>query len=420
MPPSLFQKPLEQTTKVDVRSVMQWPESGTVEYKSKLSQKDGAPDPWYAGKAISDRSKERLFKGIVALANASGGHLILGIESSGKPPIATAILPVPRCSELAEVLSRSAFASIDPPIPQMQIWGVPTEDDGTSGVVVFRVPRSRSAPHRAPDLHCYYRYRDESKPMTMRQVQDLTIARSRYSENLEESFSHRSNDFKKWCGARAITPVGFTAFRITAMPYNTEIWLENLRNNNALLQAQSEGYRFGIGPAVVEFGAFSRSHNERPILGGVRRKKDSATVTTEFDVFRRGLIEVRFRRDSNTLRSTREELPLISSGNLIADLLNLVQTADVLRSLAGHPDIEYAIEIECAAYNGSGRPIAIPVAGIWNSDDSIGTFQQSPIVFERKSFGPLPQRVEIINIVLRDIYEACGVDPEKHGITISA
>ena len=46
--------------------------------------------------------------------------------------------------------------------------GVPTEEDG-SGVVVFRAPRSRMAPHRlTQSKDCYVRRADRCEVMTMR------------------------------------------------------------------------------------------------------------------------------------------------------------------------------------------------------------------------------------------------------------
>ena len=111
---------------------------------------------WTTGGNVEQLGKARLFKEVVALANTSGGHLILGIaETKDKPPAADKVTPVSHCLELAERLERAA-QSIDPPIPLLGVRGVPTEPDG-AGVVVFRVPQSRSAPHRSVDKECYTR-----------------------------------------------------------------------------------------------------------------------------------------------------------------------------------------------------------------------------------------------------------------------
>lgn len=98
-------KPLEGITAGDLEELTQrgWPESENVEYKAELHRRHGEePDPWYTNGGISDASKKKVFKELVAFANTSGGRLFLGIsKTSEKPPRAESIQAVPRCAELA-------------------------------------------------------------------------------------------------------------------------------------------------------------------------------------------------------------------------------------------------------------------------------------------------------------------------------
>ena len=147
--PALLTAPLETLTAADVQSLMDWPESMTVEFKREIPGQNGQLDPWVAGGKVAAYGRDKLFKEIVALANMTGGHLVIGVdEDKGSPPAAVGITPVPRCADLAERLIQMA-QSIDPPIPNLLTWGIPI--DGDAGVVVVRVPASRSAPHRSSD-----------------------------------------------------------------------------------------------------------------------------------------------------------------------------------------------------------------------------------------------------------------------------
>lgn len=175
--PSLLLKPVNLITAEDVMDMVGWPESLTVEYKESLPSKDGRDDAWLGGGKVESYARDKLFREVVALANTAGGHVLLGVGEAKEPlPAAGLVNPVPRCIDLAERLTRMA-QFIDPPIPLLQVRGVPTE--GEAGVVVFHVPPSRPAPHRSTDKDCYVRRGTESVPMTMREIREMIHAANR-------------------------------------------------------------------------------------------------------------------------------------------------------------------------------------------------------------------------------------------------
>ena len=98
--------------------------------------------------------ENELLEEAVAFANAYGGALLLGIrESESRPPVAAEITPIPKCQELAERLNLVFRDCVEPQIPVIEIFAVPT--DGDCGVVVIRTGRSRMAPHRVkPTRKC--------------------------------------------------------------------------------------------------------------------------------------------------------------------------------------------------------------------------------------------------------------------------
>ena len=102
-------KRLEEVVAEDLRELMGWPESENVEYKRELSQGEA----WASRLELTDLSKRKLFKELVAFANTSGGRLFLGIgETPDKPPRAEEIYPVPRCGDLADRLEQALASNI--------------------------------------------------------------------------------------------------------------------------------------------------------------------------------------------------------------------------------------------------------------------------------------------------------------------
>src|SRR5260370_1463607 len=141
-------KPLEEIAPTDLADLTTrgWPESENVEYKRELHREGNRADSWYSGKEISDASKKKIFKELVAFANTSGGRLFVGVEeTSDRPPRASAVHPVPRCCELAERLEQSIVNSIDPPLTFYRAVGIPTNGKG-AGVLAAEVSASYTVP----------------------------------------------------------------------------------------------------------------------------------------------------------------------------------------------------------------------------------------------------------------------------------
>ncbi len=231
---SLFTKPIELLTAEDATAVVGWPESLTVEFKETLPARDGRTDAWLSGGNVEQYARDKLFKELVAFANTSGGHLVLGVkETKDAPPAAAALAPVPRCVELAERLGRAAQA-VDPPIPLLLVRAIPVQGD--AGVVVFRVPASRAAPHRSPDKECYVRRGTKSAPMSMREIQDMTLAAGRREEFVDARFAQAARQFAEWFATPLEDQPRAAGFRITAMPVSTRFDLGRLYGRDDLVR----------------------------------------------------------------------------------------------------------------------------------------------------------------------------------------
>ncbi|HXQ65724.1 MAG TPA: ATP-binding protein, partial [Alphaproteobacteria bacterium] len=199
---NFFSKPLEAITEKDVLELQDTPEGQLFEIKETLPAEDARKrlDAWMSAPAQGqsrrgpdDYAKEGLFAELNAFANSEGGWLVLGLEETAdKPSRAGAIKPLPECHELADRLQRAAHDWLDPPVPGLQFRGIEAGGGPRDGVIIARVPRSPLAPHRLNKARrtqeAYKRVGDETKPMGMREIQDMTLERALGHSRIEGAF----------------------------------------------------------------------------------------------------------------------------------------------------------------------------------------------------------------------------------------
>jgi Putative DNA-binding domain len=153
-----------------------------LEFKGALSTSDGQPDRWMRDQSgIGRVARDDIAKEIVAFANAYGGVIIIGIDETDDHPKRAAQLAspqIPRVADCAEQLARALRSIIDPPIPMLDIRGVPSSRSSGEGAILVRVSSSPSAPHGfgVPPA-AYIRQGSESKPLSMRELQSMFFER---------------------------------------------------------------------------------------------------------------------------------------------------------------------------------------------------------------------------------------------------
>lgn len=410
--PKLFEKPLQVVEASDLTEVIGWPESLTVEFKEKLPGRDGRDDAWLKGGTFETYARDKIFKEIVAFANTEGGHLLLGVEESDEA-LATAkgLQPLPRCVELAERLSRAA-QNIDPPIPSLQIRGVETGNG--AGIIVFRVPASRSAPHRSTDKECYVRRGSESVPVGMREIQDLSISSMRREEHTHQTFIQSTMAFhNQWL----TNATGF-AFRITAVPIGSRLQIGRIFGMRSLYNLQSDFLlRESRHQNKVHAKAIWLPDRRAPILRGERRTyTEDGFNPVRIDVKSDGTVDLWFSVRSPIPDRENSGSELIPISWIAAYLINVLLIADALRNHAAAPDTEYAVEFELCQTN--GRPLVLhDWGGGW--DANLGRFADLPITLPKVSFGQVDQVSAVTTAVLNDIFDAAGVRlPEPFDIEL--
>jgi Putative DNA-binding domain len=356
----LFRKPLSELTAADIQGVIdrQQQEDIETEFKQALATRDGKPDRWMTDQsAIGNYAKEALTKEIVAFANTQGGTLILGIKED-EDKRATSILEIPKCAVLAERLGQSIMSSTDPKITILDAIGVPT--NGDAGVVVFRVPPSIRAPHRDKDTReCYRRRGDNSEPMDMREVQDLTLDRTRSFKRIEDRlyegvglpcekpWLHVSREagttgphsMPSGTQARSLL---LCAARAVAVPLEP-ISLGNLIDNPRL--------KLPCIPLVLydkrgqQQGVTGRHAQWSPIMRGIREgsnrpngeSKHFRSINTD------GRVVVEIQKSEIVYRDDLQGMPAIW---LLEAFAELIASTHLLRVRMGRPDLEFALLFE--------------------------------------------------------------------------
>jgi hypothetical protein len=391
----MISKPLDQMTPEDVIELSNRGtyENQVVEFKRELQGDRGRPDPWMTGGDFTNHARDRLFREIVAFANAQGGTLILGIEETeDNPPRAAAVRPIPRIHDLALRLEEAAHACIDPRLPALQVRGVAMDDAGR-GVLIFRVTPSPAGPHRvASDGHAFIRRGASSVKMTMREIQDLTLDLARGAERLDELFAGRAAAFEGWL--QHSQPGERGGVRITAVPLAPLPRTQRIASNS---QPPVIPPRYVVKAGGTDTDLLVPQHGfARPIVRGLRRHAHDDSVRV--DILESGLVD--FWYNQAVTQGLHFQLFWV-----FASYLSVLDYVDWMRSVAGAPDWEFGIEVGFA-----GRALTRPnlVLGVIYDPSLTIQIADVPIIFPRIPSRSRSDREEIINLVLRDLLDATG------------
>ncbi len=429
---SVLSKPVDQIGIHDIASLIESkvPEGEQIEFKESLSTKGHSIDPWISGNGqIGERAKKEILEESVAFANAYGGTLLLGIgESDTTPSVADRISPVPRCAELVERLKLVFRDCVEPQLPQLEVFAVPTKGD--DGVVIIRVGRSRLAPHRVTTtLVCPVRRADRCEKMTMREIQDMTLNVSRGLERLEKQLSARSARFQQEF-KRLKTPEDAFGIRLTATPVGEAIRFERVFRENRIVEELDQswykvlyqpgsgekcgrvgrdGYMLSIGESASERAVrdiFCEKSTSlwRPLLRAARAELDSNHLSTDLplnsyrEIHCDGLVELGFVAVRQIFVGGNGRLPPLFPMPMFA---NLAVWADRVRCQANTPAAEYALEIGLCV---KGGPVQI--RGELGAEK--GTLQPGSTRFPRYSLGSPHEFNNLLGLFDRDFENFLG------------
>jgi len=398
----MFSKRLQDLTAEDIQVAItsQLQEGGEVEFKETLPAKSG-DDPWIKDQQhIGDRARNEILAEVIAFSNAFGGTMVLGVaETDEKPARAKAIVPLPKCVELADRMRLQCRDCIEPQIPMLEVVGVPIRDDG-AGVVVFRTPRSRMAPHRHTiTRECYVRRADRTEKMTMREIQDLTLQIERGIAAVEAEFARSAARFdqqlKAFTGGRRAFGI-----RATGVP-TVPLAIDRLqRNPSARLPL---GKIFGLREGRP-FDLFVPVHHVQwtPTLRGIDGKGGTSDFIAELHGRANGLVDywLMVTLDGGPDPRGRALFPEWLMGLVVNGMCGIER----YRRLAGSLDVEYGLEVEVL----SADPLPIPPYGGGGYGRWLGTFPVGQTVFPRYSVASPDEFPRVAALIEHDFWNAAG------------
>ena len=419
----VLSKPGEAITAADIQALVDLSaqENDRLEFKAALPTKKGTPDPWTSGKGrIGDYAKNELLREVIAFANAYGGTLVIGISDDGNG-IATGRCPVPQCKELADRLRLVFRDCIEPQLPQIEVFGI--ETGGTDGFIIAKVNQSRLAPHRnTKTLECTIRRADRCEPMTMREIQDMTLNVSRGLQRVDDELSRRSEAFSREF-RRLQTPKHSYGLRFTAIPVADDIWTGRRLITNGKLNERWT-------PPAVRVCREASDQKQLRVLKGliwiyrsmhgtwIPRLRaaqweyligpSSASAFINYrELHCNGMIEVGFlsiHGKDDDWRSghschLHHEVPAV-------EFATLATWADHVRAEAGAPGTEYVIDVEIET-RGTCKLI--------NADnlhaEPLGWLDEGSTPFPRYSLGDQAEIPSLVNGFEHDFLNAFGEDP---------
>ena len=345
---------------------------------------------------VKDGSRNDIARELVGFANSDGGTLIIGIEESqDEPKRAAAISPASDCHDLAERLRRAVYEIIEPKLPILHVRAI--ETNGSAGVVVIVVPHSRRAPHRVESLRdCFRRVGNETRKMSMREIQELTLTIASESDRLNKRFEDLASNFsiiepRIQPQMEANKPLLY--LRVTAIPLNP-LWLGRVVDRKDLAPAS----------AWIKFSLFNQTSNidypwgrehraARPIVRGERRTMISKT---------KALIDEIHSDGSVTLVSMYVG-PRVYLGWILTQFAALLTTVEKIRRASGNVDVEYALEM--ALHANPGMTLKLAGQGVYDDEYD---FEPGSTKFPRYSYGQRSEQPVLINEMSQDILHSTG------------
>ncbi len=412
---SIRTKPLDEITWQDIETLAASgaAEDAMLEFKGLLPEKNGKQHPWYDGRDdITTPTRDKLAEEVVALANAYGGRLVIGIaETQDRPRKAAGTAPLPRCGKFAEQFEQALRSLIDPPIGGLQLKAIVDPSTEDAGAVVIAVPASDIAPHgigRPPSA--YVRRGTSCDPMTMRDLQSVfwdartrrervDAIRSQHNVSLRDMYqSQRSGELRERNGERVDRYLKGLCVRISAIPQHAFL-IEELPASQWSSQLRPS-YK-SLGPKV--HGTFGEGY----FYAGLTRTAHGLWAVglgpSHWSIRADGTVSVMGFRPGHT-GSDGDNLNFHFPGWYAATAAQIMIMADRIRRYAGRPDIP--IEVDCEIiHDGSaqgGRSNLLD----WTRDlgiclplNSIGPF----LLTSRASIPDAFNRME------REIWHAFGV-----------
>jgi hypothetical protein len=435
-----FGKPAAEVTLADLQKLIAdaEPEGRHIEYKEDVPVSDErtpqrkAGDAkrrdrsWTKSSSLMDYGRDRLMRELVAFANADGGMLVLGIvETDEKPARAAGYNPLPQVAALEGRLRNLIIDCIEPRLPYAAVKAIPTESDGTSGVVVLEIEPSRLGPHWVrTSREATIRREDSCSPLTMPEIHAMTIRNARRFDDIAAVLRERSERFANLCqdtlaraaGSRVhslsiegkidtwLSTSAFSAFavRITVVPHQ-DLGISRLENYHSLipphkcttrLDSASGSSTLGSADVWLERGPFRR------LLGGVEiaRTNKPERGDTRYTIKRDGFVEFSW------IRWGARDQTHLHAHKLVSALGCTLGVYSLLRKQSNSLAMPAEVSIEILTF----QPVCVTHPNQHNSD--YGQPLDSRVMFDRRAIGQIEDFSEVMNESGADLMNAADYE----------
>jgi len=187
---SLFSRPFGKLDADDLRDLV---EVRKVREYIQLEYKDKLPSHGHTDTV-------EFLADVTAMANAQGGHILIGVEEEKGQPDGTpkSLIGIGDGDTQANWIQSVCLSSIDEKIPGLQVRDVPIAN-GLSCVVIS-IPNSVRKPHMVVhEKHRSFRMRHgrEKSPMGMQEVRNMILSMNTYRASLAEFLAERKRVLKE-------------------------------------------------------------------------------------------------------------------------------------------------------------------------------------------------------------------------------
>ena len=259
----------------------------------------------------------------------------------------------------------------------------------------------------------------------MREIQDMTLNVSRGLRRVEEKLAGRRIEFDRQCKILG-NPSGAFGFRITAIPTGQDLRIDTVVRNGTIderfappsvrvCRVTSDSEPDGEPLSGIESDYAMARQNWVPRLRAVCAETLNYLQTGELDrrawaeVGCDGTIEIAFLSQLEIIGLVDLATTSLVDTVPVAELGIACMWADRVRSAAGAPGTEYAIEAEIRVTSGSA--LVEKESGVAGSRRGRSARLPAPgILFPKYSLGPVEESGVLCEMLERDFWNAMGKD----------
>ena len=236
------------------------PEGHSIDYKTELSG-----DNW-------EKQAREFLKDVTAFANASGGHLFIGVEEPTDDVVANdQITGIEAVEDTAHKLESVAAANVDPRIPGILIRSVALATG--KNVIIVHVPPSLSRPHMVQykkERTFYVRHSESSSPMTTHEIRESVFASASAEMKARQYLEQQLEECKRYDLAARGNPYDASS-SYASHSFGKRLGYFRREIKDILQQGgqSPHGHHFEsmIRPTPTIYGIIGRDSREEPMMG---------------------------------------------------------------------------------------------------------------------------------------------------------